>query len=151
MYASKSKGNYVVDADGNTLLDMYGQISSIPLGYNHPALIEAAKSDRWTQALINRPALGIKPPVIWPDLLKSSFMQVAPPGISLIKGYCILLFSFVSFIIGLHQVFTAMCGSCSNECAYKAVFMHYQQIKRGGKPFSAVTNQRNETNTKDAT
>eukprot|EP00026_Physarum_polycephalum_P006335 Phypoly_transcript_06377.p1 GENE.Phypoly_transcript_06377~~Phypoly_transcript_06377.p1 ORF type:complete len:499 (+),score=106.12 Phypoly_transcript_06377:72-1568(+) len=113
---SKSKGNYVVDADGNTLLDMYGQISSIPIGYNHPALIEAAKSDRWVQAIINRPALGIKPPMIWPELLQKSFMQVAPPG--------------------LKQVFTAMCGSCSNECAYKAVFMHHQQVKRGDKPFT---------------
>jgi len=37
---------------------------------------------------------------------------------------------------GLHQIFTAMCGSCANECAYKAVFMHYQHIKRGGAPFS---------------
>jgi 4-aminobutyrate aminotransferase/(S)-3-amino-2-methylpropionate transaminase len=59
---------------------MYGQISSIPIGYNHPALIEAAKSDRWIQAIINRPALGIKPPSMWPELLQNSFMQVAPPG-----------------------------------------------------------------------
>jgi len=113
---SKSKGNYIVDADGNTLLDMYGQISSIPIGYNHPALIEAAKSDRWIQAIINRPALGIKPPAMWPELLQNSFMQVAPKG--------------------LNQIFTAMCGSCSNECAYKAVFMYYQQQKRGDAPFT---------------
>eukprot|EP01112_Ceratiomyxa_fruticulosa_P018025 TRINITY_DN570_c0_g1_i3.p1 TRINITY_DN570_c0_g1~~TRINITY_DN570_c0_g1_i3.p1 ORF type:complete len:417 (+),score=92.72 TRINITY_DN570_c0_g1_i3:162-1412(+) len=113
---SKSKGNYVVDADGNTLLDIYCQISSLPVGYNNPVLLQAAKSDEWATMAINRPALGIMPPISWPDLLKRSFMKVAPPG----------------FL----QVFTAMCGSCANECAIKAVFMHHQHRERGGAPFS---------------
>eukprot|EP01102_Stenamoeba_stenopodia_P013202 TRINITY_DN4253_c0_g1_i1.p1 TRINITY_DN4253_c0_g1~~TRINITY_DN4253_c0_g1_i1.p1 ORF type:complete len:505 (+),score=157.55 TRINITY_DN4253_c0_g1_i1:46-1560(+) len=107
---NKSKGNYIVDADGNVLLDIFCQISSIPLGYNHPALVNAAKSDEWVQAVINRPALGNLPPVSWPQLLRDSFLAVAPPG--------------------LNQVFTAMCGSCANECAYKAVFMMHARKKR---------------------
>ncbi len=37
-------GNFIVDADGNTLLDVFAQISSIALGYNLPSLLELAKS-----------------------------------------------------------------------------------------------------------
>jgi 4-aminobutyrate aminotransferase/(S)-3-amino-2-methylpropionate transaminase len=32
---------------------------------------------------------------------------------------------------GLNQVFTAMCGTCANEIAFKAVFMSYQHKQRG--------------------
>ncbi|KAK5576388.1 hypothetical protein RB653_007530 [Dictyostelium firmibasis] len=113
---ANSRGNYIADVDGNILLDLYCQIASIPIGYNNPELIKAAKSDRWVSAIINRPSLGVLPPKDWPALIENSFMQVSPKG--------------------LNQVFTAMCGSCANECAFKAVFMHYQHIKRGGKPFT---------------
>jgi len=112
----KSKGNYVVDADGNVLLDVLCNIASIPIGYNNPSLIEAAKSEEWITALINRPALGVEPSSTWPGIIEKTFMSVAPKG--------------------LDQIFTAMCGTCANETAYKAVFMAHQHKKRGGKPFN---------------
>jgi 4-aminobutyrate aminotransferase/(S)-3-amino-2-methylpropionate transaminase len=48
----KSKGNYVVDADGNTLLDLCGTELN-PLGYNHEAFVNALHAKEFDQALIN--------------------------------------------------------------------------------------------------
>lgn len=36
----KSQGNYIVDADGNVILDVYAQIASIALGYNVPEMMK---------------------------------------------------------------------------------------------------------------
>ncbi|KAJ1655848.1 4-aminobutyrate transaminase [Dispira simplex] len=117
---AKSVGNYIVDADGNQLLDVYCQVSSLPLGYNHPALLEISQSSDMLQALANRPSLGVVPHSTWPQLLKDAFMKVAPTG--------------------LDQVFTTMCGSCANELAYKAAFM-YHQGKTRGKNFTLANSK----------
>ncbi|ODH21784.1 4-aminobutyrate aminotransferase [Paracoccidioides brasiliensis] len=107
-----SIGNYIADLDGNMLLDVYAQIASIPVGYNNPALIAAAKSPEMVSSLVNRPALGNFPPHNWASILKSGILKVAPKG--------------------LNQVFTAMAGSDANETAYKAAFICYRQRQRGG-------------------
>jgi 4-aminobutyrate aminotransferase/(S)-3-amino-2-methylpropionate transaminase len=113
---SKSAGNYVVDADGNVLLDVFCQISSIALGYNHPKLIEMAKSDEMARVLMNRPALGVMPTMEWPQLVHDSFLRCAPKG--------------------LDNVFTMMCGTCANEGAYKAAFMYFMNGQRKGASFT---------------
>ena len=120
----KSQGNYIADIDGNLFLDMHCMIASIAVGYNHPRLLEEAKSELWSRVLLNRPALGLVPPQAgWIDSLVSrdgggsssshvGLMDVAPKG--------------------LKNVFTAMCGSCANEIALKAAFMHLgQQLRQG--------------------
>ena len=56
-----SKGNYIVDVDGNTYLDAFSQISSQTLGYNHPDVMAAARSPDLAMYMANRPALGYFP------------------------------------------------------------------------------------------
>jgi 4-aminobutyrate aminotransferase/(S)-3-amino-2-methylpropionate transaminase len=107
----KSSGNYIVDVDGNKYLDVYSQIASIPIGYNHPALVEAAKSPEMISALVNRPALGNFPSQEWYGVLKNGLLRVSPPG--------------------LDKIFTAQSGSEANELAYKAAFMLWRRKERG--------------------
>ncbi|KAJ5104490.1 4-aminobutyrate transaminase [Penicillium alfredii] len=109
---SQSVGNYIADLDGNKLLDVYAQIASIPVGYNNPHLQQVATSPEMVTSLINRPALGNFPSADWANILKTGILKAAPKG--------------------LDQVFTAMAGSDANECAYKAAFMYYRQLQRGG-------------------
>lgn len=112
----KSIGNYLYDADGNALLDVFTNISSIPIGYNHPALLTAFDSESSLKALVNRPALGVFPGKDWGKQLKDILMSAAPKG--------------------LDQITTMMCGSCSNENAFK--LMHFKAMEkiRGGRAFT---------------
>ncbi|XP_060757094.1 4-aminobutyrate aminotransferase, mitochondrial [Neoarius graeffei] len=107
----ESRGNYLVDADGNRMLDLYTQIASLPLGYNHPALRKALSNPNNLCTFVNRPALGILPPENFPESLTESLLSVAPSG--------------------MNRVQTMACGSCSNENAYKAMFIWYKNKERG--------------------
>lgn len=105
-------GNYVADVDGNKFLDVFCSISSIAMGYNHPALLAATKSDLMKYFLSTRTGVGINPPIEYEEILRKAYMDVAPRGMTRQMG--------------------AMCGSCSVEAAYKMCFISYAQMKRGG-------------------
>uniref|UniRef100_A0A4W2FL27 4-aminobutyrate aminotransferase, mitochondrial n=1 Tax=Bos indicus x Bos taurus TaxID=30522 RepID=A0A4W2FL27_BOBOX len=112
----ESRGNYLVDVDGNRMLDLYSQISSVPIGYNHPALMKLVQQPQNMSTFINRPALGILPPENFVEKLRESLLSVAPKGMS--------------------QLITMACGSCSNENAFKTIFMWYRSKERGQSSFS---------------
>ena len=77
---------------------------SLTAGYNHPALLSAFSSPESVSILANRPALGVYPGQDWATQLRAVLLSAAPPG--------------------LDQVTTMMCGSCSNENAFK--LMHFK-------------------------
>ncbi|GAA5936734.1 hypothetical protein JCM3775_000183 [Rhodotorula graminis] len=107
---AKSNGNYLVDVDGNQHLDVFAQIASIAIGYNHPTLIELAKTDEFAIASMNRPALGSFPGADWAETIQKGLLTVAPKGVP--------------------HLFTQMDGSGANEGALKAAFMAYRARER---------------------
>ena len=110
-----SRGVYIVDADGNRMLDLFSQIASLPLGYNHPALVAAQADPLMTTYSTSRCAIGLMPPVELPDLLEQTLLKIAPKGFT--------------------RVQTMLCGSSANENAFKSVFFKWRAADRvaGGR------------------
>lgn len=113
----KSLGNYMVDADSNTFLDCFGQISSLPLGYNHPDMLSTMRSEAAARMLTQRPCLGMMPPIDWPQRLQGVVDRVAPRGLS--------------------NLVTMLCGSSAVENAFKQSMILYENRRRGSRAHSS--------------
>lgn len=113
-HATRSLGNYIVDADGNTLLDLYGHIAALPLGYNHPDLLSAWRNGRFDWTAGWRPALGVSPPIEWVELVEGPLSRLAPKG--------------------LPSLLTVTTGAEALENAFKLAFIEFSRRRRGGGP-----------------
>merc|ERR1711953_82697 len=107
---SRSTGCYIVDADGNRMLDMFMQIASLPLGHGHPALEKAFSNPLMSTFGQSRAALGLMPPMELPQLLGDTFLKIAPDGMT--------------------KVQTMLCGSSANENVFKAAFFRFRAKQR---------------------
>ena len=87
-------------------------VACIGMGYNHPAILEATKSQTFRRLLATRTGVGCAPPKEQRQLVQSAFLDVAPQGLDRVAG--------------------AMCGTCSIETAFKHAFICHAQKKRGG-------------------
>ena len=100
----KSFGNYFIDVDDNTFLDFYTNIGSLPLGYNHPKLLEFTKTDEYCLSFINRLDINRYYPIELENLVHNTIDRITPKKMS-------------------HAIFTCGCGSSANELAIKIAML----------------------------
>ena len=74
-----SKGNYLVDTDGNTILDL---VNPQPLGYNDDYLSNLRQLDIYDRFLTGKVDCSNLPPSDYADLLREHVMPIAPSGTS---------------------------------------------------------------------
>ncbi|CAF0885018.1 unnamed protein product [Adineta steineri] len=85
-------------------------------GYNHPSIQKVFQNPENLSQLVNRPALGVHPTPQFIKQINQTLMPIAPKG--------------------LEYVQPMMCGSCSNENAFKAICIWHANKNRNGKAFT---------------
>ena len=78
---SKSKGNYIVDADGNTMLDASANGELNPLGYNHDLHMKAISGAEFDNSIINGFAADQISSANFEELVKETLGSVAPGAV----------------------------------------------------------------------
>lgn len=104
-----SSGCFLYDSTGKKYLDMYGNIGSLPVGYNHHKLKNMDLNHPDIKKLIiHRPALGVNPPTEWEKQVETLYKNYSPDGLDFMYMGC-------------------GCGSGANENAFKAAFIKFSR------------------------
>jgi len=109
----QSKGNFLVDIDGNTMLDLTSNGGLLALGYNHTALVTARASRLFHTYMNQSPNIAEYPPHDFPDLVRNAVLPVAPDRLT-------------------EVYLTEGIGSLANETAIKLALLKYKETS-GGK------------------
>lgn len=111
-----SQGVWLVDADGNVLLDLFANFALGALGYNHPALARVASSPGFARAAANPTSTPFVTTSSWFDFVEALERRWAPRGMA--------------------KVFCVDAGGEGVESALKAAFIVHGEARRvaAGRP-----------------
>lgn len=103
----KSKGNYFVDVDGNTILDLYAGAAGFVLGYNNDDAVNSRFTEKYDRFITHKVNASALPSHDLADLIRENAMPCAPPGMT--------------------QVYFGAGTSCTmaNETCVAAAMQHY--------------------------
>ena len=83
----KSLGPFIVDVDGNILLDLFANFALGALGYNHPAVTAMTCSAEFAHAAANPTSTPFVTTPAWFDFLEALEARYAPRGMA--KVFCV--------------------------------------------------------------
>jgi 4-aminobutyrate aminotransferase/(S)-3-amino-2-methylpropionate transaminase len=84
---ARSQGCYLVDVDGNVLLDLFANFALGALGYNHPAMLATARSEDFIHAAINPTSTPFVTTPGWLSFMQTIQTKYAPKGMT--KMFCV--------------------------------------------------------------
>lgn len=110
-----SDGVWLHDVDGNVMLDLFANFALGALGYNHPALVETARSPAFVAAAVNPTSTPFVTTPAWIDFV-SAMEGYAPKGMA--------------------RIFCVDGGGEGVESALKAAFIRHGERRRAaaGRP-----------------
>jgi 4-aminobutyrate aminotransferase/(S)-3-amino-2-methylpropionate transaminase len=112
----KSQGVWLVDADGNVLLDLFANFALGALGYNHPAVLAVTGSPAFARAAANPTSTPFVTTPAWFDFLEAVASRYAPAGMT--------------------KIFCVDGGGEGVEAALKAAFIVHAENRREGAGLS---------------